>query len=73
MGDALTTIGDSAFRDCGNLATVNIDAVTPPAMGGDAVFDNNAAGRMIYVPSASVSAYQAATYWLEYAGSIAAQ
>jgi uncharacterized repeat protein (TIGR02543 family) len=73
IGAAVTSIGDHAFYDCSNLATVNINATTPPTLGGSAVLDDNAAGRMIYVPSASVSAYQAAPYWDEYAGYIAAQ
>jgi hypothetical protein len=31
------------------------------------MFDNNASGRKIYVPTASVEAYKTAEYWSTYA------
>jgi hypothetical protein len=70
---SVTAIGNYAFYNCDNLAAVYVNAAVPPTLGGTYVFDNNPAGRMIYVPAASVSAYQSATYWSNYAGSIASQ
>jgi hypothetical protein len=69
----VTSIGDEAFASCFTLVTVYVNAAVPPTLGGDDVFYENQTGRMIYVPAASVSAYQSATYWDGYAGSIAAQ
>jgi hypothetical protein len=71
--DSVTSIGNYAFYSCSSLATVNVNATTPPVLGGDMVFDDNHASRMIYVPAASVGDYQAATYWSEYAASITSQ
>ena len=69
--DGVTTIGGGAFNDCTSLASVTVEATTPPTLGSN-VFDNNASGRKIYVPSASVSAYQAASGWSDYSSAIEA-
>jgi hypothetical protein len=42
---------------------------TPPTLEYE-VFENNASGRKIYVPAASVDAYKAAEGWSEYADDI---
>jgi hypothetical protein len=44
-------------------------ATTPP-VGGDSMFKDNASDRKIYVPSASVDAYKAASVWSTYAADI---
>jgi hypothetical protein len=36
-------------------------------MGGYLMFDNNASGRKIYVPTESVEAYMSEGYWSNYA------
>ena len=67
--DSVTSIGDYTFGSCRSLTSVYCKAVTPPA-GGYYMFDDNASGRKIYVPTESVDAYKSATYWSEYADAI---
>ena len=72
IGDSVTTIGEWAFIYCSSLTSVYCEATTPPSLGGDSVFDDNASGRKIYVPAQSVEAYKSAEYWSEYADAIVA-
>ena len=67
--DSVTEIGWYAFRDCSSLTSVYCKATTPPT-GGLNMFNGNASGRKIYVPTASVDAYKAADYWKAYADDI---
>ena len=64
--NSVTSIGDYAFRNCDRLEFVVVNATTPPTLGSNA-FDG-AYNLVIYVPSASVSAYQSA--WSDYASNI---
>ncbi len=66
---SVTSIESWAFFGCSSLATVYCEISTPPALGSQ-VFDYNATGRIIYVPTASVDAYQAAENWSSYADAI---
>ena len=59
-------IEEQAFKNCSNLSSVTCKAVNPPVLGDDMCFDSNKSGRKIYVPSASVESYKAATNWAEY-------
>ena len=68
--DSVTTIGNDAFFFCESLTSVYCKAITPPALGGPNVFDNNGSGRKIYVPAESVEAYKSATRWSEYKSAI---
>ena len=73
-------IGDGAFYGCSNLSSITILATTPPEMGSGAyhgtgyqypipcAFDGS--NCPIYVPCASVTAYQSANYWRKYASRI---
>ena len=63
--DGVTSIGDYAFLGCNSLKEVYCKPTTPPT-GGFLMFDNNASGRKIYVPSNSVSAYKSASGWSDY-------
>ena len=54
----VTTIGSWAFYYCRSLKKVYCKPTTPPSLGSS-VFDSNASGRRIYVPTASVDAYKA--------------
>ena len=65
----VTSIGDKAFNGCRSLSAVTCEPTIPPTLGTNA-FDYNASGRKIYVPSASVSAYQSASGWSTYASDI---
>ena len=69
IGSGVLTIGYEAFRSCNNLGLVYCKAVNPPG-GSSYMFYYNASDRKIYVPTASVSAYKAASHWSNYAGSI---
>lgn len=73
---SVTTIGDSCLYDSPNLKEVYCYATTPPAMssmGGSTDLTNWPTGyfritnddndKTLYVPSASVDAYKADTYW----------
>ena len=63
--DGVTKIGNYAFYDCKRLESVYCKPTTPPS-SSSGVFDNNASGRVIYVPAESISAYTAASYWRSY-------
>ena len=69
IGNGVTSIGSEAFSSCRSLKEVYCKPTTPP-MGGLCIFDSNASGRKIYVPRNSVSAYQAASGWSNYAEDI---
>ena len=68
--ESVSSIGDSAFYDCFSLKCVYCKPITPPTVGGIYMFDNNASGRKIYVPTASVGIYKSARYWSDYASDI---
>ena len=67
--EGVTSIGTEAFYYCTSLTSVYCKPTTPPA-GGSSMFNNNASGRKIYVPMASVDAYKSAEYWSGYSGAI---
>ena len=67
--DGVTKLWSSAFRDCTSLSKVYCKPTTPPTPAGGA-FYNNANGRTIYVPTASVDAYKSADKWKDYADQI---
>jgi len=68
--DSVTKIGQQAFDDCTSLKEVYCKPTTPPSLSYSSVFDDNASDRKIYVPTASVDAYKAATNWSSYASAI---
>lgn len=65
----VTSIGRQAMYTCTGLSHIMCEAVTPPTLGDNTVFDNTG-NCPIYVPDASVDAYKAANYWTEYASRI---
>ena len=67
--DSVTEIGEDAFFACSSLESVYCKSTTPPTLGVRA-FDRNASSRRIYVPTASVDAYETADGWKDYADSI---
>lgn len=57
------------FQNCISLTSVTVKATTPPSLLSNA-FNNANANLVIYVPSESVAAYQAANNWSTYASRI---
>lgn len=68
--EGVTWIGEDAFFYCTSLVEVYCKPTTPPSLGYDDAFYNNASGRKIYVPRASVEDYKTAEGWSEYANAI---
>lgn len=62
----VTSIGNYSFQYCYGLKEVHMQSTTPPTIG-QYTFRNLPADCTIYVPSASLSAYQSATNWAQYA------
>jgi hypothetical protein len=65
LGSGLTSIG-AAFTGVYSLKEIHITATTPPTLTAGA-FSNMPADCIIYVPSASLTAYQGASNWSTYA------
>lgn len=66
--ESVTYIGNSAFNQCFRLLSITCLAVVPPTLGSGVFnFTNDC---VIYVPQASLSAYQSA--WSEYASRLQA-
>lgn len=60
----VTSIGISAFRGCTSLTTVTLEATIPPTIQTD-TFDDTV--QTFYVPAGTLSAYQSATNWSNFA------
>lgn len=69
--NSVTSIGNYAFWSCSSLTSVTVERTVPPTLGTN-VFNNTHSSLKIYVPSASVNAYKAATNWSSYASKIQA-
>lgn len=71
LPNTIASIMEHAFNTCTNLTSITILATTPPTLANTNAFmgTNNCP---IYVPSASVSAYQTATNWSSLASRIQA-
>lgn len=66
----VTSIGSNAFADCRGMAEYHILAAIPPTLASTNAFYNIPADCKIYVPSASLAAYQGASNWSAYASQI---
>lgn len=66
LPSTLTSIGDQAFLGLGSCTEISITASTPPDTGGNTFLALNASC-VIKVPSASLTAYQAAYGWSDHA------
>ena len=62
---SMTTIEDRAFLYCSSLTEMTVLATTPPTVGTGA-FQNVSRTIPVYVPAASLAAYQAADVWSEF-------
>ena len=59
----VTSIGHYAFTLCSHLTSLTCLATTPPAVSSSTFLYSNINQATLYVPAASVSAYQNADYW----------
>lgn len=63
--ESVTSIGDNVFDGCNSLTTMTILATTPPTLGGTNAISS--ATTKIYIPAGTLSAYQSATNWFNFA------
>lgn len=70
LPSSLTSMDWGVFYNCWGLTSLTVNATTPPALASEAIPNNS--NLVIYVPSASVSAYQSASGWSAYASKIQA-
>ena len=61
LPSTLTAVESYAFSGCNNLASVTVNATTPPTCPADAF--SNAANATLNVPSGTMVTYKAATGW----------
>lgn len=69
LPNTLSTIGTYAFASCSSLATMHIQAKTPPSLGASA-FNGLPSAYIIYVPVGYGDTYKAAAGWSAYADHI---
>lgn len=69
IGCGVQFIGAYAFNDCPDLVEVTCLATTPPEIFST-TFGGMSSNKTFYVPASSVSAYQSATNWSDYASRI---
>lgn len=65
LGENLQSIGASAFYGCSNLTEMTILATTPPTLSNKNAISS--ATTTIYIPAGTLSAYQSATNWSNFA------
>ena len=71
--DTIGSMVDACFYGCTSLVEVIMYPTTPPMTVSNNNFNNNAPGRLIKVPAASLQKYKTASGWSVYANSIVAQ
>ena len=64
---SVTSVGSSAFYNCYCVAEYHFLPTTPPTLANTSAFTGILSDCKIYVPAASLSAYQTATNWSTYA------
>ena len=72
LGEGVSELSACAFMGCMTLKSVKCHATVPPTLGDKYVFDYNAEGRKIYVPSEALDTYKSHEQWSRYADSIEA-
>ena len=68
LPSTFTTFGNGVFSDCPNLASIILEATIPPALGSIGGRGGSAVPITLYVPAASVAAYQAISGYVSYFG-----
>ena len=66
FGSSLDSIGEEAFSDCTAMTRLVSRTATPPVCGSQALDDINKWTCKLYVPDASIDAYQSADQWKEF-------
>ena len=66
FGSSLKSIGEEAFSDCTAMTRLVSRTATPPRCGPQALDDINKWTCKLYVPDASIDAYQSADQWKEF-------
>ena len=66
FGSSLDSIGEEAFSDCTAMTRLVSRTATPPRCGPQALDDINKWTCKLYVPDASIDAYQSADQWKEF-------
>ena len=64
---SVTSISTYAFSNCTGVGTYHVLRATPPTLANTNAFTGIPSDCIIYVPAASLEAYQAATNWSTYA------
>ena len=67
IGSSVIDIGSTPFYDDSNLDTINVLATIVPTLHNTHVFNGTTTDLIIYVPYESLSEYQEAQYWCNYA------
>ena len=62
---SVTSIGWGVFEDCSSLTTMRVEATTPPTLQSTNAIST--ATKKIYIPAGTLSAYQSATNWSNFA------
>lgn len=70
---SVSSIGNAAFDNCTGLTSIVINSTTPPTSDAGYWFEGCPNLTAIRVPPASVTAYQEAQYWHEYAYLVVSQ
>ena len=66
FGSSLKSIGEEAFSDCTAMTRLVSRTAIPPVCGPQALDDINKWTCKLYVPDASIDAYQSADQWKEF-------
>jgi len=66
LPESLTTVGEDAFKCCGNLTKLFSRAITPPECVNDCFEAVSKSNCTLYVPKGSRNAYWAAPVWGEF-------
>ncbi len=68
--NGMTTLGEMAFYECCNLQTVYISNSNNLVFVGSNTFENNANGRLIYIPACLKGEYDVNEIWQKYDTSV---
>ena len=65
LPSGITSIGGNAFKACHNLTEIVCRATTPPSISSN-TFNSVSREAFVYVPHASIGAYESAEHWSEF-------